>query len=99
MRLPGAGREKGDEVQERIARPDHPVEPGIGELREFGFERGRDRLRAGDAAAQVIAAGGTRLVDIGDVEDRFGGEQLQRPDLVARLARRFFRGAGPRCGS
>ncbi len=96
-RLLWAGRQEGDQIEQRVAGADHTVEPGfaeaersqvfasllgVGEDGELGFDRRRNHhgirpLRrgvVGDPAAQLVARSGGSLIDIGDVEDRFGAQ-------------------------
>src|SRR5215831_7978378 len=96
--------EKRDQIEERIALPDHLgqtrlVQPQsseklalfvrIGELRQLRFDCGRDYDSAGaalcgifgDALALDIARCGARLLDIGDVENRFRTEELECVEL------------------
>src|SRR5215831_16735238 len=68
---------------------------GIGKLRELCFDRRRYHHRAGaalrgvlaNAAAVGVPRGGTRLVDIGDIEDRLGAQELQCRKLSFPLRR------------
>ncbi len=101
---PGAGLlradgEEGDEAEQRVARPDHALEPrlrepergeelgplGALELGDLGLDRGRDddparalflgHLR--HAGRMRVAGGRGRLLDVADIEDGLGGQQLE----------------------